>query len=149
MHWKQLISFRSVFYGNMVDTDFFLNHALLYSFTNFRDTSDSHQLHVFLFSYKLPTCLFLGHSTARYGKIGLWVSFCYLNFWPMLQLMIGNQHFDVLFSLISKSFCKQCVKTYFSLHLQCRFYLVDSFWCIDMLSNMVKVIICGATPDIV
>ena len=66
-----LISFRSVFYGNMVDTDFFLNHALLYSFTNFRDTSDSHQLHVFLFSYKLPTCLFLGHSTARYGKIGL------------------------------------------------------------------------------
>ena len=67
----QLISFRSVFYGNMVDTDFFLNHALLYSFTNFRDTSDSHQLHVFLFSYKLPTCLFLGHSTAGYGKIGL------------------------------------------------------------------------------
>ena len=66
-----LISFRSVFYGNMVDTDFFLNHALFYSFTNFRDTSDSHQLHVFLFSYKLPTCLFLGHSTARYGKIGL------------------------------------------------------------------------------
>lgn len=68
---NKLISFRSVFYGNMVDTDFFLNHALLYSFTNFRDTSDSHQLHVFLFSYKLPTCLFLGHSTARYGKIGL------------------------------------------------------------------------------